>query len=489
MIRKLCVLVLFVLAMLATQVSAPRAEATQESAASFNKDVLPILQKNCQKCHRPGEVAPMSFLTYESTRPWAKAIKEATVSKNMPPWFADPEYGDFRNDPRLSEKDIKTLTSWADNGAPEGDANDKPAPVEWANGWRIQPDVIISMPQPYNVPAKGSGEIKTFLVPNPFHEDTWVTSIEIRPSSPSVVHHAMLQIPEDTPGPAFSWGGVSGAACIPPSGSASFMEAPVTVATPNLGQPNQRGKAAVQPPKNFAILEGVYVPGSPVTNFQFDNSAKLIRGGGNLRIEVHYTPNGKAVSDQTRVGFVLAKETPRSRFVTLAPKSLANVQKRIPAGAANWETRGELEFGQDAELVWLMPHMHLRGKDMTFSLIYPNGKTETILRANYNFNWQLGYELESPIRIRRGTRLRVVAHHDNSVNNRFNPDPTKEVAWGNLTSEEMVLPWFGVIVDKSADPEKILAVRQGGCGFSATALSNFPGTSPRIPLPTAPGKK
>jgi hypothetical protein len=167
------------------------------------------------------------------------------------------------------------------------------------------------------------------------------------------------------------------------------------------------------------------------------------------------------------------------------------VQKRIPAGASNWETRGELEFGQDAQLVWLMPHMHLRGKDMTFSLIYPNGKTETILSANFNFNWQLGYELEAPIRIRKGTRLRVVAHHDNSVNNHFNPDPTKEVAWGNLTSEEMVLPWFGVIVDKNADPERILAVRQGGCGFAATALSNFPGSAPRspLPLPSALGGK
>jgi len=128
---------------------------------------------------------------------------------------------------------------------------------------------------------------------------------------------------------------------------------------------------------------------------------------------------------------------------------------------------------------------------MTFSLIYPNGQTETILSANFNFNWQLGYELEAPIRIRKGTRLRVVAHHDNSVNNHFNPDPTKEVAWGNLTSEEMVLPWFGVIVDKTVDPERILAVRQGGCSFAATALSNFPGNAPRIPLPlpSAPVRK
>jgi hypothetical protein len=419
----------------------------------------------------------MSFLTYDSVRPWAKAIKEAVVSKKMPPWFADPHYGDFQNDARLKEQDIKTLAAWVDGGAPEGDAKDKPAPVEWANGWQVQPDVIISMPEVHSIPAKGSGEIKTFLVPNPFKQDTWVNSIEIRPSSPSVVHHAMLQVPEPTPGPSFSWGGVSGAICIPPSGTEAFMESPVAVGQPT----NQKGQAAPKPPKNFAILEAVYVPGSPITNFKIDGSAKRIPGGGNLSIEVHYTPNGRAVTDQTRVGFVLAKEPPQRRFVTLAPKSLANVRKPIPAGAANWETRGELEFAQDVQLVWLMPHMHLRGKDMTYSLVSPKGETDTLLRANFNFNWQLGYELEYPIRVRKGTRMVVVAHHDNSANNPFNPDATKDVAWGNLTSEEMVLPWFGVIVDKNVDPEKILAVRQNGCGSNGPALLPIPSSSPALP--------
>src|SRR3954467_10434820 len=156
------------------------------SAVTFNKDVLPILQKNCQTCHRPGEVAPMSFLTYDSTRPWAKAIKTAVISKKMPPWFADPHYGDFQNDSRLKDQDIKTLAAWVDGGAPEGDAKDKPAPISWTDGWHVQPDVIISMPQPYSIPAKGTGEIKSFLVPNPFKEETWVNSIEIRPGNPSV---------------------------------------------------------------------------------------------------------------------------------------------------------------------------------------------------------------------------------------------------------------------------------------------------------------
>jgi hypothetical protein len=222
-----------------------------------------------------------------------------------------------------------------------------------------------------------------------------------------------------------------------------------------------------------------------LSRFQFDDSAKLIPGGGDLRIEVHYTPNGKAISDQTKIGFKLAKKSPQRRYVTLAPKSLANPKIRIPAGDSNWETRGELEFAQDAQLVWLMPHMHLRGKDMTFNLISPFGHSETVLSAKFNFNWQLGYELE-PIRVRKGTRMVVVAHHDNSANNAHNPDPTREVAWGNLTSEEMVLPWFGVIVDKNLDPERILAVRQTECtGPAGPALpAAFPAQGlPKLSIP------
>ena len=150
--------------------------------------------------------------------------------------------------------------------------------------------------------------------------------------------------------------------------------------------------------------------------------------------------------------------------------------RRLPAGDANYETRGELEFGQDAQLVWFMPHMHLRGKDMTFSLLPPNGSLQTVLSAAFNFNWQLGYEMAQPMRLRKGTRMIVVAHHDNSANNKSNPDPNSEVAWGDLTSQEMVLPWFGVVVEKSTDPEKLLIIRQGGCGQRVLpALPRVPG--------------
>jgi hypothetical protein len=499
MTRSLVAFVLLAATTMAAQVSAPRAlngpapVVIPLDSVSFNKDVLPILQKDCQVCHRPGEVAPMSFLTYESTRPWAKAIKQAVVSRKMPPWFADPSHGSFRNDPSLTPQEIAILAAWADSGAPEGNVQDKPKAIQWSSGWRIEPDVILSIPEVHKVPAKGSGEIKTFLVTNPFQQDTWVRSIEVRPGNASVVHHVMVQVPEEeTLAPSFSWGATAAPCIASPTAlvQRDFNEGlPVAIANRLNGT---TPPPAVKPPKNFAILEAVYAPGSAPMDFGLYDSAKLIPGGGKLRIEVHYTPNGTATTDQTRVGFTLAKEPPQRRFVTLAPRSLANAQRPIPAGQANWETRGELEFGQDAQLVWLMPHMHLRGKDMKFSLVSPAGLSETVLDARFNFNWQLGYELDRPIRVRKGTKMVVVAHHDNSANNPYNPDANAEVSWGDLTSQEMVLPWFGVVVDRGADPENILAIRQTGCGSSAPGIVpgvpvRIPGAStPTIPLPTIP---
>jgi mono/diheme cytochrome c family protein len=467
----------------AAQNSAPRALNGPSPASpaslegvSFNKDVLPIFQKNCQVCHRPGEAAPMSLLTYESTRPWAKAIKQAVVNRKMPPWFADPGYYAFRNDPSLTQLEIDTIAAWVDNGAVEGNTQDKPKAVQFPSGWRIEPDVIVSIPEAHAVPAKGNGEIKAFLIPNPFSQDTWVRSIEVRPGNPSVVHHVMVQVPEDLPQqPQFSWGAPAACVAAPAAVSQQQFTEQLPLELTNKVNGNTQ-PAAPKPPRQFAILEAVYAPGTPPMDFGQYDSAKLIPGGGNLRVEVHYTPNGTATTDLTKIGFTLAKQEPQRRFITIAPKSLANVQKKIPAGDANYETRGELEFGQDAQLVWFMPHMHLRGKDMTFSLLPPGGSLRTVFSAAFNFNWQLGYEMAQPMRLRKGTRMVVVAHHDNSANNRANPDPKAEVGWGDLTSQEMVLPWFGVVVDKNTDPEKLLIVRQGGCGQRlAPILSRVPG--------------
>ncbi len=205
----------------------------------------------------------------------------------------------------------------------------------------------------------------------------------------------------------------------------------------------------------FTTMEAVYAPGTQPLDFRYDDSAKLIPGGKPLRIEVHYTPNGKATTDQTKVAFTLAKAPAQRRFVMMAPEHLVDPRKPIPAGEANWETKGELTFTQDVELVWFMPHMHLRGKDMTFQLVYPDGRKEDVLRANFDFNWQLGYELKDPIKVPKNTKMIVTAHHDNSANNKMNPTPGGAADWGEMTSQEMMLPWFGVLVDRDVTPDMI----------------------------------
>jgi len=485
-------------AMTAWSAEIPSTTPDQTSLVTFNKDVLPILQDNCQVCHRPGGIGPMSLLTYENARPWAKAIKTAVVNKQMPPWFADSHYGEFRNAPKITEANINTLVAWADSGAREGNPADKTAKApQWVDGWRIQPDVVVSMPNAYKVGATGVGEIKEFIIPSPFKEDTWVTSIEIRPGDPSVVHHVIVQIPEQASAQVFKKLAVQGQAFVAPETAkaqitqvqtekdAVFRPAVlVTGGAParidafndafNAGvarfnggiggsyndiivrnMERQTGKGA------FMTMEAVYAPGSQPLDFRYTDSAKLIPGGKPIRIEVHYTPNGKETTDKTMVGFTLAKGPAARQFVIMAPEHLVDIRKPIPAGDGNWETSGELTFEQDADLVWFMPHMHLRGKDMTFRLIYPNGRDETVLSAKFDFHWQLGYESERPIKVPKGTRMIVTAHHDNSVANRSNPAPAQIVGWGEMTSQEMMLPWFGVIVDRDAKPDMIASYKPG----------------------------
>jgi len=500
--RFLVLVLLTAITALGTEVTTPTGPSNQTTLATFNKDVLPVLQKNCQTCHRSGGVAPMSFTSYESTRPWAKAIKTAVITKKMPPWFADPHVGEFRNAPQLTQADINTLTAWADNGATEGNAADKPKPVEFIDGWRIQPDVVVSMPNPYRVAARGAGEVRQFVIPNPFKEDTWVSAIEIRPGDASVVHHVILQVPEQGGIAGLSAGNVvfqrAGAPSVtvcadcPDEAAADKVFALQTDRVAIVQKQVQALEQAVEAQAKVALafqeggiglrgggqggtysdvlvklreretgrgafttMEAVYAPGTQPLDFRYEDSAKLIPGGKPLRIEVHYTPNGKVTTDQTRVAFTLAKAPPQRRFVMMAPEHLVDPRKPIPAGEANWETKGELTFTQDVELAWFMPHMHLRGKDMTFQLIYPDGRKQDVLSANFNFNWQLGYELKNPIKVPKNTKMIVTAHHDNSANNAMNPTPGNAAAWGEMTSQEMMLPWFGVIVDRAATPDMI----------------------------------
>ena len=481
MTRTLVFVLLTAMTALGTEETAVVSSSTtpdKAAAPTFNKDVLPLLQENCQTCHRPGGIGPMSLLTYENVRPWAKAIKSAVVNKQMPPWFADSHTGDFRNAPKLTPANINTLAAWVDNGAPEGSASDKAQQSpQWSDGWRIQPDVVVEMPSGYRVPAKGVGEVRQFMIESPFKEDTWVTSIEIRPGDRSVVHHAIVQVVDSrTAARAVALSAVAGrviGAAAEPKGVASnavFFSgaAPLNNAAPPLRQGSgsysdimARLEEARTGHGAFMTMEAVYAPGTQPMDFRYNNTAKLIPGGKPILLEVHYTPNGKETTDRTSVGFTLAKAPAARQFVMMAPEHLVDTRRPIPAGDGNYETVGELTFNQDADLAWFMPHMHLRGKDMTFRLLFPDGREQTVLNARFNFHWQLGYELAQPVKVTKGTRMIVTAHHDNSANNPDNPTPGQAVPWGEMTSQEMMLPWFGVIVDRKATPDAIATYKPG----------------------------
>jgi hypothetical protein len=407
---------------------------------TFNKDVLPILAKNCQTCHRPGEIGPMPLLTYEGVRPWAKSIKEAVLTQKMPPWFADPRYGHFMDDRRMSDADIHTLAAWVDAGAPEGDAKDKPAPRQFADGWNIRPDVVFQMPQPYKIPAKGTVEYTYIVVSKPFEKDTWVVAGEIRPTNRGVVHHVVANVR--------------------PKGSI-WMKPAQLGAEPYAPGPNRMQDLLKQVKDSGAkasigneFLVG-YVPGMQPQRFDIDHSAKLIPAGADIVFEVHYTTNGQETEDQTKLGLELATEPPQRQFLSI---TAAQTNLTIPPGDANAEAVAKLTFAQPVDFVYMQPHMHLRGKDMTIRSVYPTGESETLLSVpHYDFHWQIVYYEQKPIHMPKGTRLELTAHWDNSANNKWNPDPTATIHWGDQSWQEMLAAPMAVIIDRTVDPKTVVS--------------------------------
>jgi hypothetical protein len=405
-----------------------RATPEEESTAiTFNKHVLPILQRNCQGCHRPGEIAPMSFLTYQETRPWAKAIKVAVLNRQMPPWFADAAYGHFANDRTLDESTIKTLAAWADGGALEGDARDKPARVDFPVGWSIKPDMVIEMPRDIDLPATGTINYKSILVKANFTEDMWVTAADLRPGNAAAVHHMR--------------------AIVRPPGSLWMKDAVPGVAyeqgDPDLGRQGEG-----------TDLLGKFNPGLGGQDFSMFDSAKFVPKGSDIVFSMHYTATGKPATDRSRLGLVFAKHPPKLRYYVSDGPTAGNLA--IPAGDSNAEIVSEMTAQADTQLVYVQPHMHLRGKDYEVRLISPSDESRTILKAKWDFNWQLGFDLVEPIPIAKGTRIVGIAHYDNSAGNRYNPDPTKLILWGPQNWDEMQNCFMGFLIDPALqDPRKL----------------------------------
>lgn len=395
------------------------------AATTFDRDVLPILQSRCQQCHRPGQIAPMPFVTYRQTRPWAKAILEAVLSGKMPPWFADPAYGDFANNPGLSKHEIETIARWVHDGAIEGNALETPPARTWTSDWNIgKPDHILEMPKPVAVPASGAIEYQYIILAGDFVRDTWVQKVEVRPGNPALVHHAVVYTRE--PGSEWLKGKPRG---VPFGLARSFTTSDVLL---------------------------VYTPGNSYAEWPA-GMAKRIKAGSDIVIQFHYTAIGKAQLDRTQLGLVFASEAPKQVVLTL---QMGNDKFVIPPGDPNYRVQVSGTLPNEALLISLFPHMHLRGKAFEYSLPAGNGRLETLLKIDhYDFRWQLNYRLRIPRVLAAGTRLLCTGYFDNSPNNPLNPDPTAEVRFGEQSWEEMMIGFFDVAVDAHFDKQSYFASR------------------------------
>lgn len=425
----------------------PRSKTPVESkvpakAVSFSKDVAPIFYKNCVVCHRPNELAPMSLLTFKEARPWAASIREKVVTRQMPPWHADPAFGTFSNSLRLSQEEVDTVVAWVDQGAKEGNPKDLPAAPRFSADWNIgKPDVILSLPQEYTLSAEGPDEYINFVLPTKFNEDVWVQAAEVRPGNRRIVHHAIVFI---QPKQNVAQGPIVVTPTPPPSsifykdGTVIRTRMDALVYDDGCGAPNG----------GFASGSGVEVLGFPLCFYTLGKAAdtwpagigKRIPAGSNIVIQMHYSRSGKVEKDLTSIGLKITRQPPEKELTAFAA---LNHYFKIPAGADAHEVKACYRFSRDVELFTYLPHMHLRGKDMKYEVVYPDGKSETLLYVpNYNFNWQTMYVLERPIVIPKGSKLIITAHFDNSSKNRYNPDPTKTIRFGEPTYDEMMVGYF-----------------------------------------------
>jgi hypothetical protein len=365
----------------------------------------------------------MPLLNYEQARPWARSIREKVSLGQMPPWHATESKGTFSNDRRLSDADKNTIIQWASNGAPEGNPKDLPAAPKFTEGWEIgQPDAVITMAKPYDVPASGTIAYQYVTIPTDFTEDKWVQAIEVRPGTRAVVHHVLVFVKE--PGQAQKL--------------TAFMPVPPKNAPPNNRQPNAFGPGT---------LVATTAPGTNAMILQ-PSQAMKIKAGSSLVLQLHYTANGKAASDQTSVGMTFAKEPPKQEIHNAA---FINATFKLPAGSADEAVDSAILFSEDSHITALFPHTHLRGKSWEYRLTYPDGRTEVVLAVpHYDFNWQTYYIFTKPLAVPKGSRLEATAHYDNSAANKWNPDPTIDVRWGEQTWQEMQYTGITFYVDQPA---------------------------------------
>jgi mono/diheme cytochrome c family protein len=445
----------------------PTAAAAPESP-TYTKDIAPILVKHCAQCHRPGEVAPMSLLSYEDVRPWARAIKSKVVSREMPPWGADPDQGrKMRNDPSLSKAQINTIAAWVDGGAVRGNDADLPPAPKFATGWTYgrEPDYVLEMPVEFDIPAEGELGVQMFYSKVPFTEDRFAEVLEIRPGNRAVVHHAGIFVVDIPDGATLVNGRIVGAdgKVIGDRGSA--------------GLPRTEGGL----PGSSKLLS--WVPGRGVDAHR-PNVGKRIPAGKYINWQVHYNPTGKPEKDRTRLGIwfnkvpvtheVLIRQAGDPLATHRGGLSLYRVEGKeieytadegstrrrgatpnIPPYQENWEIIGVTPVTEPITLYAMSPHMHLRGKSLKWIVTWPDGRDEVILNVpRFDFNWQFQYELDEPLHLPAGSKITGIGVYDNSPKNRWNPAPHLPVYWSEQSWDEM----YQAFTEYSVDSQIVVAV-------------------------------
>ena len=431
-------------------------------APTFAKDIAPIVFDKCVSCHRPGEVAPMSLLSYEDVRPWAKVIKSKVMAREMPPWGADPDHSlKMRNDRSLSKQQIETIVSWVDGGAPKGNEADMPAVPTFTEGWTAgrEPDVVLEMPVEFDIPAEGELGVQMFYSKIPFPEDKFAEMLEIRPSNRAVLHHAgvfVVDLPE----------------------GATIVNGRLVGSDGKIADDRARSELRAEPVKGLPGSNKLlsWVPGRGLDRYPSD-IGKRIPAGKYLNWQLHYNPSGKPEKDRTKLGIwfnkvpvtheLLIRQAGDPLATTKGGLSLYRAAGReveyvadegstrrrsrtpnIPPYAEDWSLTGITPVTEDITLYTMSPHMHLRGKSLKWVVVYPDGHEQTILDVpKFDFNWQLDYELETPLHIPAGSKILGIGKYDNSPRNKWNPAPNLPVYWSEQSWDEMYQPFTLYSVD------------------------------------------
>jgi peroxiredoxin len=372
-------------------------------AVTYCRDVSALLQKRCVACHRSGQIAPFALTSYRAAAGRAETIREVLEAGRMPPWHADPKYGRFANDPRMLDDEKQVIYDWIDAGCPEGDATDLPPPRAFADTWTIPgPDLVVTMPQAFAVPAQGVVEYQFIEVDPGFREDKWVRAAEVRPGNRKVVHHCTVFLkPPESPEPVAQ--GALGSYC--------------------------------------------FIPWAPGTGPLVlpDGMAKLVPAGWHFLFVMHYTPVGSEQNDQTSLGLTFAAADSVRKEV--ATKIMMDENLSIPPRVADHQVEQTWQINRPVLLLSLFPHMHLRGKSFRYDVTYPDGSDEVLLHVpRYDFAWQHRYDLAEPKRLPAGSRLRCTAVYDNSADNPANPDPDATVHAGLQSWDEMFNGYFDVVL-------------------------------------------